>query len=253
MLVDYHVHAAAHGEYIYSPEWIEQFLAAAAKRGISEIGLSEHQEYSGLVDVSAIKIAASKVKEVKIRLGLEADYIPGQESITKRHIMAHNYDYIIGSVHFIKGWGFDHPDFRERFDHCNVDETYRIYFNLVCGMVQSGLFDTVGHMDLIKIWGHRPRSPISSFISPLLKAVKLSGMAVELNSAGLRKPVHELYPAEDILKEMYNINIPVTFGSDAHHPDQVGEDFAVLVKTATRVGYNSIVTFEQRRQNKVLI
>lgn len=253
MLVDYHIHAAAHGEYMYSPEWIEKFIAAAAKREISEIGLSEHQEYSGLVDWTAIEKASSEIKQVKIRLGLEADYIPGQESITRRYILARNYDYIIGSVHFIQGWGFDHPDFRERFDHCDVDETYQIYFSLVCGMAQSGLYDIVGHMDLIKLWGHRPRRHISSFISPVLKAIKLSGMAVELNSAGLRKPVHELYPAENIIKEMYNMNIPVTLGSDAHHPDQVGEDFDILVKTATRAGYNSIMVFEQRRQNKVLL
>jgi histidinol-phosphatase (PHP family) len=251
MLADYHIHAAAHGEYTYSADWIEKFLAAAARRGICDIGLSEHQEYSELVDWAAVEKASSKAEQIKIRLGLEADYIPGQENLIKNHILARNYDYIIGSVHFIEGWGFDHPDFRGQFEQSDIDKTYENYFNLVQGMVQSGLYDIVGHMDLIKLWGHRPRRNISSFISPVLKAVKWSGMVVELNSAGLRKPVHEFYPAAEIIKEMYSLNIPITLGSDAHHPDQVGEDFDILVRTASRVGYNSIMTFEQRRQIKV--
>jgi histidinol-phosphatase (PHP family) len=253
MLADYHIHAAAHGEYKYTREWIQQFLDTAAGRGIAEIGLSEHLEYSQLVDLALIEKISSEAKQVKVRLGLEADYIPGQEEITRRHIMARNYDYIIGSVHFINGWGFDHPDFRERFDHCDIDETYQFYFNLVLGMVQSGLYDIVGHMDLIKLWGHRSRRPISSFITPVLKAIRVAGMTVELNSAGLRKPVHELYPAESIITEMFNLDIPVTFGSDAHHPDQVGEDFNILIEAAARAGYNSIMTFAQRCPGKVLI
>lgn len=253
MLVDYHIHAAAHGEYEYSREWIERFLNTAKKREIAEIGLSEHEEYSGSVDMAAIQMAKSEFGQINVKLGLEADYIPGQECITRKNILARNYDYIIGSVHFIREWGFDHPDFRERFEHLDVDEIYQTYFSLVTGMVQSGLYDIVGHMDLIKLWGHRPSHHITTYITPVLKAIRLSGMAVELNSGGLRKPVCEIYPSEDIIRAMYAMNIPITLGSDAHHPDQVGEDFGMLVQTATSAGYNSILTFEQRRQHKVLL
>lgn len=253
MLADYHIHVAAHGEHIYSAEWIERFLDTAVKKGISEIGFSEHQEYAEMVDWAIVERVGSKRKNIKIRCGLEADYIPGQESRARNYTMGCRYDYIIGSVHFIEGWGFDHPDFRGGFDAYDIDEIYRKYFNLVGRMAQSGLFDIVGHMDLIKIWGHRPRSSINTFIDPVLQAIRQAGIAVELNSAGLRKPVCEMYPAQDILREMYNLNIPVTLGSDAHHPDQVGEDFDSLVQTATSVGYKAIMTFEGRKARKVII
>lgn len=249
MLADYHIHVAAHGEYKYSRERIAGFLDKALERGITELGFSEHEEYTDLVDITAIENARSVFAPNKIKLGLEADYIPGQEAITRQNILSRNYDYIIGSIHYIDGWGFDHPDFKERFDYLDIDAVYQDYFSLVINMVQSGLYDIVGHMDLIKVWGYRPSHRID--LTAVLKAIKLSGMAVELNSGGLRKPVHEIYPDENIVRAMYSMNIPVTLGSDAHEPDQVGEDFKLLADTARKAGYRSITTFNLRRQYQV--
>jgi histidinol-phosphatase (PHP family) len=253
MLVDYHIHAAAHGEYKYSADWIKRFLYQAQKKGIAEIGFSEHEEFAGLVDLNAVQQAGSECKGIDVRLGLEADFIPGQEETTRKNILRRDYDYIIGSVHFIDQWGFDHPDFRNQFDQVSVDDVYHAYFKLVTAMVQSHMYDIVGHMDLIKLWGHRPSNHISSYITALLPAIKLSGMAVELNSAGLRKPVQEVYPAQEIINIMFDLNIPITFGSDAHHPDQVGEDFAVLVQMAGKAGYTAITSYKNRQPYRVYL
>lgn len=252
MLVDYHIHAAGHGEYEYSPDWIARFLETAQSRGITEIGFSEHNQYADKLDLAAVE-NARRGFDLKTRLGLEADYIPGQEHMTERAIKVCDYDYVIGSVHFISGWGFDHPDFKEQFQQYDIDEVYQEYFGLVTSMVNSGLFDIVGHLDLVKVWGYRPRHKITTYTEVLLKAIRASGMVVELNSAGLRKPVQEIYPAQEIIEAMYEMGIPITLGSDAHHPDQVGEDFPLLVQMARNAGYTSIMTFIQRRHYPILI
>lgn len=254
MLLDYHVHAVAHGEYDYSPEWICKFLARAGELGLQEIGLAEHDEYRELVNRKLIEEIQGQFPAIKIRRGLEVDFIPGRERVIKEFLASGNYDYVIGSVHFIDGWGFDHPDFRQGFDSRDIDEIYREYFNLVKKAAESGLFDIIGHIDLIKIWGHRPyRHDIALYLEPVLRSIKAQGIVIEINSGGMRKPVGEIYPAPEILHMMKDLDIPITLGSDAHHPDQVGEGLQQAARLAGSAGYHKVVRFESRRQIPALL
>jgi len=250
MMVDYHVHAVAHGEYQYTREWLEQFIEQARRQGIMEIGFSEHDEFVDQIDFNLVeKVQNSCGNEIKIRLGLEVDFIPGRQEKTKEIICQKGYDYIIGSVHYIDGWGFDHPDHKNGFDERDIDEIYSQYSRLLVEMITSGSFDVVGHLDLIKIWGHRPRKkPSRYYFEPVLKAAKAFGLAVEINSAGLRKVVEELYPAADLLEMMYAYSIPITFGSDAHHPTQVGEGLAEAYLSARKAGYRVLVRIGQHKK-----
>lgn len=246
MLFDYHVHAAAHGEYEYTYEWIYSFLENAAKRQIKEIGFTEHDEYRKRAKPDVISRVQSDFPDLKIRAGLEVDYIPGREEEIKNIISSNQYDYIIGSVHFIDGWPFDHPDFRYQFDDKDIDEVYNNYFKLVDNAVNSGFFDIMGHIDLVKIWGHRSiKHHINYYIEPVLKSVKKMGIAIEINSAGMRKPVAEIYPAREIMEMMYAMSIPITLGSDAHHPAQVGESLREVAVLARKIGYRKIVQFNR--------
>lgn len=254
MLWDYHVHAAAHGEYDYSPEWISRFLENARKLGLKEIGFSEHDEYRELVDHELIAKIQGQFPEPRIRIGLEVDYIPGREQVIEKFLASVNYDYVIGSIHFINGWGFDHPDFRQEFDARDIDEIYSAYFNLVKKAAESGLFDIMGHIDLIKIWGHRPcKRNIAFYLEPVLRSIKAQGIVIEINSSGMRKPVGEIYPAPEIIDMMSALDIPITFGSDAHHPDQIGEGLEQATRLAYRAGYRKAVRFAGRRQIPTLI
>ena len=250
MLVDYHVHAVAHGEYKYSKEWIDQYLDSAFRRGIKEIGFSEHDEFVNLVDFDLFtKMQINHRNDIKLRLGLELDYIPGKEKEIKKIILQRPYDYVIGSVHYIEGWGFDHPDFQEGFLERDIDDIYHKYAVILINMVQSGCFDVVGHIDLVKIWGHRPRKKSSLYyLEPVLRAIKENNLAVEINSAGLRKKVAELYPAADLVNKMFSYGIPITFGSDAHHPDQIGEGLAEAYQSAQQAGYRYLVRFNQHKK-----
>jgi histidinol-phosphatase (PHP family) len=250
MLLDYHVHVVAHGEYSFSQERVNEFLDRAVERGIQEIGLSDHDQYADQIDIELFKkIQTAHRNNIDIRLGLEVDYIPGREEQIQEIIHRKEYDYIIGSVHFIDGWGFDHPDFRDGFDHRDIDEIYSRYAELLTKMVQSGFFDIVGHLDLIKIWGHRPRRKSSlHYLEPVLRVIKKHGLAVEINSAGLRKTVEELYPAPKLVEMMFNYNIPLTFGSDAHNPEQMGEGLAEAYRSARRAGYRYLVRIIQHEK-----
>jgi histidinol-phosphatase (PHP family) len=252
MLVDYHVHAAAHGEYSYSPDWINQYLDNAYRRGIQEVGFSEHDEFISHVDFDLLSsMQTSRRNDINVKLGIEMDYIPGNETEIKKIILQKPYDYIIGSVHYIEGWGFDHPDFQGGFLERDIDEIYGQYANILMKMVQSGCFDVVGHIDLVKIWGHRPRRKSSLYyLEPVLREIKKYNLAVEINSAGLRKKVSELYPAADLVSMMFNYDIPITFGSDAHHPDQIGEGLAEAYQSARHSGYRYLVRFDHH--NKII-
>lgn len=250
MLLDYHIHAVAHGEYQYSKEWINQFIDTALKRGIKEIGLSEHDEYSSYINVNIIKeIQKERAEDINIRLGLELDYIPGNEDKIKHIIRENEYDYLIGSIHYIDGWAFDHPDYKDEFEIRDIDEVYSRYSQLLIQMINSGLFDIVGHMDLVKKWGHRPSQNRGLlYMESVLDAISKSSMVVELNSAGWRKPVNELYPEPALLELMFNKNIPITLGSDAHHPDEVGEGLKEALLLARKAGYKYITAFNKRQQ-----
>lgn len=248
-MLDYHIHVAAHGEYKYTDDWLNLYLAAARKRGINDLGLLEHDEFLSEVDVNLLRCLTAQHPDMLIRRGLEVDYIPGREKDIKQIMTGLKLDYVIGSIHFIDGWGFDHPDYRNRFDHQDIDEVYANYYNLVGQAAHSGLFDIIGHIDLVKIWGHRPvKTDVISCLEPVLKDIKRGGLVVEINSAGLRKPVGEIYPQQEIIEALFTANIPITLGSDAHHPDQVGEGLDQARMAAARAGYRYVTGFDRRQR-----
>ena len=248
MLQDYHVHTLAHGEYQYTYDWLKKFLITARERQIFELGFAEHDEFVSQIDISVLKRLQEEFPDIKLKLGLEVDYIPGREDYIQQLEQSCDFDYIIGSVHFIDGWGFDHPDFRHLFEEKDIDQVYSRYFELVQMAVDSGLFDIIGHLDLIKIWGHRPRqNNILFHVKQLLKSIKAAGMIIEINSAGLRKPVGEIYPQQEVIDLIASKQIAVTLGSDAHHPRQVGEGLQEVRGVLIDAGFTHLASLQQRQ------
>ena len=254
MLNDYHIHALAHGEYKYSYEWLQLFIEKALQQQLNEIGFAEHDEFRHLIDFALVSQLKERFTDIKIKMGLELDYLPGREDEINKIKAEHDWDYLIGSVHFIEGWAFDHPDHKGRFTTDDIDEIYFNYFKLVGKAVEANCFDIVGHFDLVKIWGYRPtRNQLLHYVQPVLESVKDAGIAVEINTSGLRKPVREIYPAMEIINKMKSMNIPILFGSDAHHPEQVGMDIKEAALIAQRAGYNEMVSFSQRKAMRLQI
>ncbi len=254
MLNDYHIHALAHGEYSYEYEWLRLFIEKARQQHLNSIGFSEHDEFRHLINFSLVHQLQEEVPEIGIKIGLEVDYIPGRENEIGLIKDEYDWDYLIGSVHFIKGWAFDHPDHKDRFNNNDIDEIYYNYFELVRQAVEANCFDIIGHLDLVKIWGHKPREKtLLHYANPVLEVIKDANTAVEINTSGLRKPVGQMYPAIEIIQKMKAMNIPILFGSDAHHPDQIGMNFDQAVLIAQQAGYNDFVYFSHRKTKKAQI
>jgi len=248
MLVDYHIHGMGHLDFPHTLESLAQFLSAARARGIKEVGFAEHDHYLPHINFENFALLRERFPDMVIRCGLEVEYLPGREKETEERLRGIEFDYLIGSVHYIGEWLFDHPDYIAGFEEWDLRELYRVYFGLVAEMAQSGSFDIVGHFDLIKIFGHRPPGPVLELARAALEAVKEGGMVLEVNTAGWHRPAQELYPAPELLKEAFRLGIPVTLSSDAHSPEQVGRDLERARELLLNIGYRQIAAFSRRER-----
>lgn len=248
MLVDYHIHGLGHRDYPHDLESLARFMHTAEARNLQEVGFADHDYYLKDIRLANYEGLRARFPDIKIRVGLEVEYFPGQEGEISDRLAGCRFDFLIGSVHYVGEWLFDHPDNIDGYQQWDIDQLYRVYFGLVARMARSRLFDLVGHLDLIKIFGHRPRTPVGKLAAPALEAIRDSRMTLELNTAGWYRPVQELYPARELLEAAFQMRIPVTLASDAHHPGDVGRDIELARKLAWEVGYRELATFEQRER-----
>jgi histidinol-phosphatase (PHP family) len=266
-LPDFHMHTPRCNHATGS---VADYARAAVSKGLKEIGMSDHSPMPGGFD-KAWRMDESQlagyIKEVEqardefasqltIRVGLEADYHPGSEAYVADMIAAYDWDYVIGSVHYIGDWGFDNPDYIKTWDDWDIDDAYVAYFDLVAASAATGLFDIIGHPDLVKKFGHRP-SPDSRSVADaeerMLQSVLNSGAALEISSAGLRKPVQEIYPHQRIVARAAELGIGFAFGSDAHAPNDVGHGMDECINMLEANGIKAIASFQQRQRTMVSI
>lgn len=192
----------------------------------------------------SVLFAKEKYKDkLEILLGYEVDYLPGHMD---ERVLNADVDYLIGSVHFIEGWGFDNPEFIGKWKEQDIDEIWQKYFDTIEAMAKSRLFDIVGHLDLIKVFKFMPNIDICSMATNALLAIKNAGMVLELNVSGYRKDVAEAYPSKALLEQAYALGIPITFASDAHKPEQVALFNDKIVALAKEVGYTKCAYFKNR-------
>jgi histidinol-phosphatase (PHP family) len=180
-----------------------------------------------------------------VLLGIEADFRPHTADDVRDLLDAYPFDYVIGSVHFLDDWGFDDPRYLDQYDDKNIDAVWIEYFQLVGDAADSGLFTILGHLDLVKKFGYRPTRTLDEELSRLVERIADSGVLVEINTAGLHRPVAEAYPSMDILRRLSEARVPITFGSDAHQPEHVGRDFPHAVEWALEAGFTTFASLEQ--------
>jgi len=155
-------------------------------------------------------------------------------------------------VHFVDGWGVDDSRYLSGFAEWDIDALYARYFDLVGGAAETGLFDTIGHVDLVKKFGHRPIADQSASYAALAARLARSGVCAEVNTAGLRKPVGEVYPHPHLLRAMHDSGVPMTIGSDAHAPDEVAADLSAALDLLRGAGYTQLITFVRRARQSFL-
>jgi len=235
---------------------MDAYIQRAIKLEIDIYGFSEHapmnfDSYYRL-DFNQMNAYANDVlnlkerykNDIKILLGYEVDYLKGYMD---ERVLKSKVDYLIGSVHFLGEWGFDNPEFNYEYKKRDIDQIWQEYFDNIEAMAKTGYFNIVGHLDLIKIFNFIPKRDIRLIAQNALKAIKKSNMVLELNSAGLRKPIKEIYPSPLLLEMAYELDIPITFSSDAHAIGQIGFKYNEVIELAKKIGYSKAVTFEQRQ------
>jgi len=254
MIVDLHNHTVLCN---HAEGTVDEYILQAIKSGTKIFGFSEHAPMDfdpkyrlnfEQMDEYENDILNAKVKyknDIEILLGYEVDYLPGY--MDKRVLNA-KVDYLIGSVHFIDKWGFDNPEFIGRYEDEDIDLIWKKYFTAIEEMANSGLFDIVGHLDLIKVFKYMPEENIPQLAKNALLAIKKADMVLEINMAGYRKPIKEAYPSLELLELAFSLEIPITFSSDAHSKAQVSLYANDIVALARKVGYTECAFFRNRKR-----
>jgi len=271
VLTDYHLHLRPDEEETtferyFTAENVDRYLAAAAEAGVEEIGVSEHvYRFRQALDVwrhplwlenarDDLDAYCEFVRATPLRLGVECDYVPGAEGRTAALLEPRDFDYVVGSVHFVGEQAVDHPDFDVWEGGGDPEEIWRRYFEALASCARSGLFDILAHPDLVKVWGSArplPERDLRAFYEPAVEAIAESGIAVEISTAGLRKPVGELYPSRAFAELCVEAGAPFALSSDAHLPEQVGWGYDRAVELLDELGVGEICVFEGRRRRLV--
>jgi histidinol-phosphatase (PHP family) len=269
VLTDYHLHLRpddldASADECFTQENFERYRAAASERGIAELGVSEHvYRFEQALDVwrhpfwvsyatDDLDAYCTFVREhTDLRLGIEADFVPGAEDRTANLLQAREFDYVVGSVHFIREGAVDMDDYSVWDSGRSVEQIWQRYFQTIGEAARSGLFDVLAHPDLVKVWGSErplPEGDLRRYYELALDGIADSGIAVEVSTAGLRKRVAELYPAPAFLEMCLEAGAPVALSSDAHRPQDIGADYDRALELLDELGVGELCVFERRQR-----
>ncbi len=250
---DYHTHPQGHRVQPYTRELLQPWVNSACARGLTDIAFTDHDRYCAGVDFDEIKRLREANPDVQIRAGIELDNDPTHSEAGRRWVGEHweELDFVLGSVHFLDRADqmFDTvPDGAEQFTGRDIDRIYEDYFRRVRELAATGLVDCLAHLDLVKIHGHRPQSEGRNRAQETLEFIASRGLAIELSTAGWRKPVNELYPSDGILELAIEKGIRFTTASDAHSHVQLGENYSRLGEKMRAHGIGEVCIFERHSQ-----
>ena len=269
MLTDLHVHLREDGPDTPPERWFTAqnaaaYRAAASERGIGELGVSEHvYRFRQALDVwdnplwrdfahdDLDEYCAFVREDTDLLLGVEADFVPGREDRMASLLDARDWDYVIGSIHFVGDFALDHEDFDIWGSGQSPEKVWSTYFTWLGELAGSGQYDILAHPDLVKHWGRTrpfPDGDLRRFYELAMDGIAESGIAIEVSTAGLRKPVGELYPDRAFLEMCLEAGNPVVLSSDAHVADHLGYGYDVALELLDAVGVTELATFRGRER-----
>jgi histidinol-phosphatase (PHP family) len=275
MLTDYHLHLRpddddASPERYFTAGNAERYREVAEERGIAELGVSEHVHrfvqalqvwshpwYRHWARDDLDQYCGFVREETDLRLGIELDFLPGREDRVANLLDGRDWDYVVGSVHFLGDEAVDICG-DSRWAEIDVwrsapdpESVWRRYFETLGEAAASGLFDILAHPDLVKVCGPgvpRPEGDPRRFYELAMEGIAESDLAIEVSTAGLRKPVAEIYPAGGFLEMCLEAGRPLSLSSDAHLPDQIGHAYDRAVEWLGELGVGELAVFEGRRR-----
>ncbi len=269
MLTDYHVHLrpdepGTPAERYFTPANAERYRTMAEEHGVAELGVAEHvYRFSAALDVwqhpfwrryatdDLDAYCAFVREETDLRLGIEADFVAGREDRLANLLEAREWDYVVGSVHFLRDRSIDTEDYSVWGTGESAERVWRRYFETLAEAARTGLFDIMSHPDLVKVWGSdapRPEGDLRRYYEPAVEAFAEAGVAVEVSTAGLRKPVGEIYPAPAFLEMVADAGCPIALSSDAHTPEQLAYRYEDALEALERAGIRELAVFERRER-----
>jgi histidinol-phosphatase (PHP family) len=269
LLTDLHVHLRPDDvrntppEQYFTAANAERYRAAASERGIDELGVSEHvYRFTEALDVWQHELWRESARDdlgqycefvreqTDLKLGIEADFIPGREDAMGELLAGHDFDYVVGSIHFVGDGALDYEKYDIWGGFSSPDKVWRTYFEWLGEAAMSGLFDILAHPDIVKYWGPTrrpwPERDLRYYYETAMEGIAESGIAVEVSTAGLRKPVGELYPARALLEMVLDAGNPIVLSSDAHTSEDVGRDYDQALELLDELGVRELATFERR-------
>jgi histidinol-phosphatase (PHP family) len=266
LLTDYHVHhrpdtPGTSAEQYFTAENAERYRETAAERGIAELGVAEHiYRFTAALDVwqhplwveyaqDDIDAYCDFVRDrTDLKLGIEADFIPGREEKLRSVLEQRDWDYVVGSIHFLAEGALDY----DRFDVWNsarsADHVWKTYFTWLGELAASGMYDILAHPDLVKHWGKErpwPEKDLRFYYDLAMEQIAESGIAIEVSTAGLRKPVGEIYPDRAFLEMVVDAGNPIALSSDAHTPEHLGFEYEQALQLLDEVGVKEIAVLER--------
>jgi histidinol-phosphatase (PHP family) len=269
MLTDYHVHLRpddldATADRYFTRENAAAYAETAAERGIDRVGVSEHVHrfrqalevwdhpfwrQNAVDDLDAY--CAFVREETDLALGIEADFVPGREDRVRALLETRDWDYVVGSVHFLRDSAVDMEGHHDVWRSSDPEQVWARYFEALGAAARSGLFDILAHPDLVKVWGERrplPEGDLRRFYDRAMGGIAESDVAVEVSTAGLRKPVGEIYPDRAFLEMCVEAGRPVALSSDAHAPEDLGHRYDEALALLRSVGVDELAVFERRER-----
>lgn len=284
---DYHVHLHDHGPYsgkgpplgVYPAGHIESYVEQALSNGLQEVGFTEHlyrcvesapvlgdfwddeprrdlaaeteamirEDRSLSIEAYVDAVVDAKERGLPVKLGLEVDFFPETIDAVMEFLAPYPWDFLIGAIHWVGGWSVDYGVSAYEFERRGVRRAYEDYFRLKTQLAASGSVDVLAHADVVKRFGNVLPSPPTDLYAEVVEAAAASGTAVEVSSAGLHKPVREIYPAPVFLEMFQAAGVPITLASDAHAPEECGRDAAAVIAAARAAGYTHHLLFDRRQ------
>jgi histidinol-phosphatase (PHP family) len=269
VLTDLHVHlrpddldrtAAEH----FTRDNAERYREVAAERGVEYLGVSEHvHRFRQALSVWEHPFWVSNAvddldeycefvrRDTDLLLGIEADYVFGREDRMANLLDDRDWDYVVGSVHFLQDRALDMRGDWDVWRSADPDKVWRRYFETLGEAARTGMFDVLAHPDLVKVWGGdapRPDGDLRRFYDLAMDGIAESDVAIEVSTAGLRKPVGEIYPAPAFLEMCLEAGRPVALSSDAHVPADLAFRYDAALELLSDLGVTELATFERRER-----
>jgi histidinol-phosphatase (PHP family) len=278
VLTDYHVHLRpdeddSTAERYFTAGNVERYREVAEERGIEELGVAEHiHRFVQSLDVwqhpwyrhwarDDIDEYCEFLRASGLRVGIEADFLAGREDRVQNLLDARDWDYVVGSVHFLRDEAVDvhgEPDWEpwDIWRGADPERVWAAYFETLGEAARTGMFDILAHPDLVKVFAGRvpvPEGDLRRFYERAMDGIAESDVAVEVSTAGLRKPAGEIYPAPAFLEMCLDAGRPVALSSDAHLPEHLGFEYERALSLLEDLGVNEIAVFERRQRRLVKV